>query len=161
MTTFYPTGSNSASDSSEISSQLNTGSFDIPMGIQEFIRRLEAEIHNAATNSTPNISLTSHAHTQDNVVYLSSNGNTDDYIPDTAPIPEQNYVQKTVEALYSGAPWASIAGQLFEFTGTHYELRLEVTEKRRILEWLNTYSELVKGKLSLQPCQLCQRQRGL
>ncbi|MEK0188470.1 DUF5906 domain-containing protein [Microcoleus anatoxicus] len=116
------------------------------MGIQEFIRRLEAEIHNAATNSTPNISLTSHAHTQDNVVYLSSNGNTDDYIPDTAPIPEQNYVQKTVEALYSGAPWASIAGQLFEFTGTHYELRLEVTEKRRILEWLNTYSELVKGK---------------
>ena len=29
MTTSYPTGSNSASDSSEISSQLNTGSFDI------------------------------------------------------------------------------------------------------------------------------------
>ncbi len=116
------------------------------MDIEEFIRRLEAEIHNAATNSTPNISLTSHAHTQDNVVCLSSNSSIIDYIPDTAPIPEQNYVQKTVEALYSGAPWASIAGQLFEFTGTHYELRLEPTEKRRILEWLNTYSELVKGK---------------
>jgi putative DNA primase/helicase len=42
--------------------------------------------------------------------------------------------------------WASIAGQLFEFTGTHYELRSEATEKRRILEWLSTYSEFVKGK---------------
>ena len=29
MTTSYPTGLNSASDSSEISSQLNTGLFDI------------------------------------------------------------------------------------------------------------------------------------
>ena len=91
-------------------------------------------------------SLTSHPRTCKHVVYLESNSSTSDYIPDSAPIPEQNYVQKTVEALYSGAPWASIAGQLFEFTGTHYELRSEATEKRRILEWLSTYSEFVKGK---------------
>jgi putative DNA primase/helicase len=91
-------------------------------------------------------SLTSHPRTCKVVVCLESNDSTNDYIPDSAPIPEQNYVQKAVEALYSSAPWASIAGQLFEFTGTHYELRSEATEKRRILEWLNTYSEFVKGK---------------
>jgi putative DNA primase/helicase len=91
-------------------------------------------------------SLTPHPRTYESVVCLKSNGSANDYIPDTAPTPERNYVQKAVEALYSGAPWASIAGQLFEFTGTHYELRPEATEKRRILEWLNTYSEFVNGK---------------
>jgi putative DNA primase/helicase len=77
---------------------------------------------------------------------LSSIGSAGDYIPDTAPAPEQNFVQKAIEALYSGAPWASVAGQLLEFTGTHYELRPEPTEKRRIFDCLSTYSEFVKGK---------------
>ncbi|MCC3573590.1 MAG: DUF3854 domain-containing protein [Microcoleus sp. PH2017_40_RAT_O_B] len=96
--------------------------------------------------SNPNISLTPHPRTREEVVCQKYDSSKSDYIPDTAPTPEQNYVQKAVEALYSGTPWASIAGQLFEFTGTHYELRPEATEKRRILEWLSTYSELVKGK---------------
>jgi hypothetical protein len=48
-------------------------------------------------------SLTSHPRTRKNVVCLESNSSTNDYIPDSAPIPEQNYVQKAVEALYSGA----------------------------------------------------------
>jgi len=96
--------------------------------------------------STSNNSSTSHPRTRENVVYLESNSNTNDYISDSAPIPEQNYVQKAVEALYSGSHWASIAGQLYEFTGTHYELRPEAIEKRRILGWLSTYSEFVKGK---------------
>ena len=99
-----------------------------------------------ANASKPNILTTSSPRRCENVVDLKSNSSTSDYIPDYAPIPEQNYVQKAVEALYSGAPWASIAGQLFEFTGTHYELRSEATEKRRILDWLSTYSEFVKGK---------------
>jgi putative DNA primase/helicase len=77
---------------------------------------------------------------------LSSKGSTKTYIPDTAPTPEQNYVQKAIEALYSAGHWASIAGQLFEFTGTHYELRPEATEKRRIFGWFSTYSEFVNGK---------------
>lgn len=55
-------------------------------------------------------------------------------------------MQKAIEALCSDTPWVSIAGQLFEFTGTHYELRSEATEKWRIFDWLTTYSELVKGK---------------
>ncbi|MEG3939287.1 DUF5906 domain-containing protein, partial [Microcoleus sp. S36b_A3] len=96
--------------------------------------------------SNPNISLTPHPRTRKNVVRLESSSSTNDYIPDTAPTPEQNYVQKTVEALYSGGHWVSVAGQLLEFTGTYYELRPEATEKRRILDWLSTYSEFVKGK---------------
>jgi putative DNA primase/helicase len=77
---------------------------------------------------------------------LKFNSSANDYILDTAPIPEQNYVQKAVEALYSAGHWASIAGQLYKFTGTHYELRLEAAEKQRILVWLNAYAEFVKGK---------------
>jgi putative DNA primase/helicase len=96
--------------------------------------------------SKPNISITSRPRTQEDVVYLSSFSSGGDYIPDTAPTGEQNYVQKAIEVLYSGGLWVSVAGQLLEFTGTHYELRLEATEKRRIFDWLSTYSEFVKGK---------------
>ncbi|MEG4629903.1 DUF3854 domain-containing protein [Microcoleus sp. AR_TQ3_B6] len=94
----------------------------------------------------PNISSTSHPRTRKDVVYLESSSSNEDYIPDTAPAPEQNFVQKAIEALYTGSPWVSVAGQLLEFTGTHYELRPEATEKRRIFDWLSTYSEFVKGK---------------
>ncbi|MEG3975659.1 DUF3854 domain-containing protein [Microcoleus sp. herbarium8] len=95
---------------------------------------------------TPNISLTPHPRTREDVVCQKYDSNNKDYIPDTAPTPELNYVQKAVEALYSGTPWVSVAGQLLEFAGTYYELRPEATEKRRILDWLSTYSEFVKGK---------------
>ncbi|MEG4806657.1 DUF5906 domain-containing protein [Microcoleus sp. F8-D3] len=91
-------------------------------------------------------SLTPHPRTREEVVCQKYDSSGTDYIPDTAPTPERNYIQKAVDALYSAKPWASIAGQLFEFTGTHYELRSEATEKRRILEWLSTYSEFVGGK---------------
>jgi phage/plasmid-associated DNA primase len=91
-------------------------------------------------------SLTPHPRTCKNVVCLESINNTSDSTPNNAPAPEQNYVQKAIKALYAGGYWVSVAGQLFEFTGTHYELRLEAIEKRRIFDWLSTYSELVKGK---------------
>lgn len=96
--------------------------------------------------SNPNFSLTPYPRTRKQVVCQKYDSSNNDYIPDTAPTPEQNYVQKAVDALYSDTPWVSIAGQLFEFTRTHYELRSEATEKRRILDWLSTYSEFVKGK---------------
>jgi putative DNA primase/helicase len=116
------------------------------MEVDEFLIRLEAEIFKAANSSTSNNFLTSHPRTCECVVCLSSSGNINSYIPDTAPTPEQNYVQKSIEALYSGGHWVSIAGQLFEFTGAYYELRPEATEKRRIFDWLSAYSEFVKGK---------------
>jgi putative DNA primase/helicase len=91
-------------------------------------------------------SLTLHPRTCKNVVHLESISNTNDYVSDTASALVQNYVQKAIKALYTEKHWVSVAGQLLEFTGTHYELRLEATEKRRIFDWLSTYSELVKGK---------------
>jgi putative DNA primase/helicase len=116
------------------------------MEADEFLIRVEAEIFKAANSSVPNNSVTSHPRTCECVVCLSPLGSINAYIPDTAPTPEQNYVQKAIEALYSGGHWVSIAGQLFEFTGAYYELRPEATEKRRIFDWLSAYSEFVKGK---------------
>jgi phage/plasmid-associated DNA primase len=109
----------------------------------------KSKIQNPQPNNDSSNSNTfsiSHPRTREDVVRLESDSSTTDYIPDSAPIPEQNYIQKAVEALYSGSHWASVAGQLYKFTGTHYELRPEAIEKRRILDWLNTYSEFVKGK---------------
>ncbi|WP_341731259.1 DUF5906 domain-containing protein [Microcoleus sp. EPA2] len=115
------------------------------MDIEEFIRRLEAEIHGAATEEIQENPLLSRPHTCEDVVYLSSNSNLDDYIPDTAPVSEENYVLKAESALYSDGHWVSIAGQIYRFTGSYYELRSEASEKRRIFEWLRTYSEKGKG----------------
>jgi len=91
-------------------------------------------------------SLTPHPRTCKNVVSLSSSSSEHDYIPDTAPVGEESFIHKALEALYSQGRWVSITGQLLEFTGTHYEVRTEATEKKRILEWLRTYAEMVKGK---------------
>jgi len=116
------------------------------MEADEFLIRVKAEIFKAANSSESNNSVTSHPRTCKCVVCLSLKSNINDHIADTAPTPEQNYVQKAIEALYFGGHWASIAGQLFEFTGAYYELRPEATEKRRIFNWLSAYSEFVNGK---------------
>jgi hypothetical protein len=84
------------------------------MEADEFLIRIEAEVFKAANSSPSNNSLTSHPRTCECVVCLSSFSSIDSYIPETAPTPEQNYVQKALEALYSGGHWASIAGQLFD-----------------------------------------------
>lgn len=115
------------------------------MDIEEFIRRLEAQIHNVAVEEIEENSLLSHAHTREDVVYLSSNGSASGYIPDAAPSSEENYVLKAESALYSGGHWVAIAGQIYKFTGSYYQLQTEVTEKRRISDWLKTYSEKGKG----------------
>ncbi|MEG4534676.1 DUF3854 domain-containing protein [Microcoleus sp. D2_18a_D3] len=96
-------------------------------------------------NTNPNVSLTPHPRTHENVVSLSSSSSGSDYIPDTAPAGEQNFVLKAEEYLYSEGHWVSIAGQLYRFTGTHYELRLEVVEKRRIRDYLSNYVEMVRS----------------
>ncbi|MEG3863625.1 DUF5906 domain-containing protein [Microcoleus sp. herbarium12] len=114
------------------------------MDIEEFIRRLEAEIHNAATGEINENSLISHAHTREDVVYLSSVSSINDYIPDAAPSPELNYIQKAESALYAEGHWVSIAGQIYQFADGCYQLRPETSEKRRIRDWLSTYFEKVK-----------------
>ncbi|MGL5063776.1 MAG: DUF5906 domain-containing protein [Microcoleus sp.] len=90
--------------------------------------------------------LTSHARTRKNVVCQKYDSSENDYIPDAAPLADQNFVQKAESALYSDAPHVSICGQLHKFTGTHYELLPEPQEKRRIGDWLSAYSEKVKDR---------------
>ncbi|MEG4317703.1 MULTISPECIES: DUF5906 domain-containing protein [unclassified Microcoleus] len=86
-------------------------------------------------------SLTPHLRTREEVVCQKYDSSLNYYIPDTAPVPEQNFVQKAESALYSEGHWVSIGGLLYQFTGTYYEERPEKLEKRRIRDWLNTYSE--------------------
>ncbi|MEZ2238876.1 DUF5906 domain-containing protein [Microcoleus sp.] len=90
-------------------------------------------------------SLTPHPRTREEVVCQKYDSSKSDYIPDTAPIALQNFVQKAEAALYSDGHWKSIGGQLYHYVGSHYELRSESEEKRRIGDWLNTYAEKVKG----------------
>ena len=92
-------------------------------------------------------SLIPHPRTYENVVSLSPLSSGSEHIPDTAPAGEKSFTHDALEALYSDGYWVSIAGELFEFTGTHYEIRPEPTEKKRIFEWLKNYSEFSRGKL--------------
>ncbi|MCC3532531.1 MAG: hypothetical protein JGK40_31850 [Microcoleus sp. PH2017_21_RUC_O_A] len=91
-------------------------------------------------------SLTPHPRTREDVVCQEYDSSANDYIPDTPPVAEQNFVQKAEAALYTGTHWVSIGGQLYRFVETHYELQSEAEEKRRIGNWLNTYSENVKNR---------------
>ncbi|MEG4252929.1 hypothetical protein QUA36_30455, partial [Microcoleus sp. Pol10D4] len=90
-------------------------------------------------------SLTPHPRTCEEVVCQKYDSSGSDYIPDTAPTALQNFVQKAEAALYSDGHWKAIGGQLYRYVGSHYELRSESEEKRRIGGWLNTYAEKVKG----------------
>ncbi|MEG3906518.1 DUF5906 domain-containing protein [Microcoleus sp. w2-18bC1] len=112
---------------------------------EEFIRLVEEAVNDAATESITSISLTPHPRTREEVVCQKYDSSASDYIPDTAPTALQNFVQKAEAALYSGGHWKSIGGQLYHYVGSHYELRSESEEKRRIGDWLNTYAEKVKG----------------
>jgi putative DNA primase/helicase len=115
------------------------------MEADEFLIRVEAEIFKVANSSESNNPVTSPPRTCEDVVSLSSISSGDDYIPDTAPAGEQTFIHKAIEALYSGEHWKSIGGVLYQFNGIYYEMRHEATEKKRILEWLKTYAEMVKG----------------
>ena len=95
------------------------------MDIEEFIQRLEAEIHAAATEEINNNSLTPPPRTREDVVRLSETSSTNDYIPDTAPIALQNFVQKAEDALFGDGLWVSIGSQLYHSVGSHYELQPE------------------------------------
>jgi putative DNA primase/helicase len=116
------------------------------MSADEFLIQVESQIFKAGNSLTPNISPNSHPRTHEDVVSLSSFSSVDDYISDTAPVAESNFVLKAEEALYSEGHWVSIAGQIYRFTGNYYELCPEVVEKRRIRDYLSNYSESVGGK---------------
>ncbi|MEG4840497.1 DUF5906 domain-containing protein [Microcoleus sp. B9-D4] len=112
---------------------------------KEFIRLIEEAVNDTATESITSISLTPHPRTREEVVCQKYDSSESDYIPDTAPTALQNFVQKAEAALYSDGHWKAIGSQLYRYVGSHYELRSESEEKRRIGGWLNTYAEKVKG----------------
>ena len=115
------------------------------MEADEFLIRVEAEITKVANSSQSKDSISTHPRTYEDVVCLSSDSSSDNYIPDTAPSAGQNFILKAEDALYSEGHYASIGGLLYRFTGSHYEELNESSEKRRIGGWLKTYSEKVKG----------------
>ena len=115
------------------------------MEVDEFLMRLEAEITKVAYSSEPKDSISTHPRTYEDVVCLSLDSSSCNYIPDTAPSAGQNFILKAEDALYSEGHYASIGGLLYRFTGSHYEELNESSEKRRIGGWLKTYSEKVKG----------------
>jgi putative DNA primase/helicase len=115
------------------------------MEADEFLIRVEAEICKAADSLQRKDSISTHPRTYEDVVCLSSDSSTNNYIPDTAPSAGQNFILKAEDALYSEGHYASIGGLLYRFTGSHYEELNESSEKRRIGGWLKTYSEKVKG----------------
>jgi putative DNA primase/helicase len=115
------------------------------MEADEFLIRVEAEIFKATNSLESNSSLISHPRTREDVVCQKYDSSENDPILDTEPTALQNFVQKAEAALYSDGRWKSIGGQLYYYVGSHYELRLESEEKRRIGNWLNTYAEKVKG----------------
>jgi putative DNA primase/helicase len=108
---------------------------------EETLKKNDRKVKLAKSNN----STISHPRTYENVVCLESAGNTSDYISDTATVAESNFVLKAEEALYSEGHWVSIAGQIYRFTGSYYELCPEVGEKRRIRDYLSNYSESVRG----------------
>ncbi len=50
------------------------------------------------------------------------------------------YTQRALDELFGGH-WIAIAGELYQWNGTHYELQSEEIERRRIAKWLNEYAE--------------------
>ena len=60
----------------------------------------------------------------------------DDYPREIAKV----YTQKALDELFAGH-WIAIAGELYKWCGTHYEIQAEECERRRIATWLNNYAE--------------------
>ncbi|MEG4409103.1 CHC2 zinc finger domain-containing protein [Microcoleus sp. MON2_D5] len=113
--------------------------------VQELADSVGLRMPDRKKNTLSNNSSISHPRTQENVVYLSSLSSDEDYNPDGEPNAAPNFCQIAESKLYSEGHWKSIGGQLYKFVGSHYELRPEVEEKRRIGDWLNKYAERTKS----------------
>ncbi len=69
----------------------------------------------------------------------ASENNQIDSVPDTyTPISE--ITQRVCHDLYSDSPWIYVYGNLYQWVGTHYELRKTVIEEKRIRDYLNNFS---------------------
>ncbi len=63
--------------------------------------------------------------------------------PETELDIEHYFTQKAEEALYSEGYYLAVGGNLYRWQGKYYEQLSESVEKRRIKNWLSSYTELV------------------
>ncbi|MEW5856850.1 MAG: hypothetical protein AB1861_05655, partial [Cyanobacteriota bacterium] len=113
---------------------------------EEFIRRLEQEIHLAVENRRPRqvepqvdesaLSDSSFSPTPDDPLLIP------DSLSDTPfdPNPNEEVNQQVLNLFYQDNPWICLNGKLYEWSETHYELRDDVSELRRISDFCNTYA---------------------
>ncbi|MGB7891058.1 MAG: CHC2 zinc finger domain-containing protein, partial [Microcoleus sp.] len=113
--------------------------------VQELADKVGLQMPDLKKSAFSNNLSISHPHTQENVVYLSPSSSKEDENLDSEPSAAPNFCQIAESKLYSDGHWKSIGGQLYKFVGSHYELRPEVEEKRRIGDWLNKYAERTKS----------------
>ena len=58
---------------------------------------------------------------------------------ETIEFPATEITQAAFQFLYGDKPWISVNGILYEWMGTHYTKREDVTERKRIANYLNKY----------------------
>lgn len=58
--------------------------------------------------------------------------------PLTAPMADEVFTQKAIDALYSNNHWISIDSKLHQWAGTYFKVVSEASEKRRIAAWCNS-----------------------
>lgn len=60
-------------------------------------------------------------------------------------LPQENFTQIAIDALYSSTNYISINNELYQFQGKYYSKVSEFTEKRRIAEWCESTPMTVSG----------------
>ena len=66
-------------------------------------------------------------------------GSNEKKIAEVSPeiVPEENYNQKAIDALYGDADYISVHDEIYKYNGTHYEALNRHAELRRIRDWAN------------------------
>ena len=93
----------------------------------DFIERLEQAIHTAVERQN-NLS----EDQEDQGENLPSENETIEF-------PVTEITQAAFQFLYGDKPWISVNGILYEWMGTHYTKREDITERKRIANYLNKY----------------------
>jgi Predicted ATPase len=90
----------------------------------DFIERLEQAIH-AAVERQNNLS--------------EDQGENSPSENETIEFPATEITQAAFQFLYGDKPWIAVNGVLHEWMGTHYTKREDITERKRIANYLNKY----------------------
>lgn len=103
------------------------------MDSEEFIRRLEEEIHGAAGRA-------------EFEKIVDEQSDLFDSIPDSFE-PNTEFIQKAFEMLYGKRRWICADNKLYKWDIDHYIYSHDVTEKARIANFCDKYPEEIKGEI--------------